>query len=186
MDPTSAGSALAGIPSSAFLAYHIVGNVLTATCVLRTAPFQVHWSLIDIWNQIEGSRWWAWRKKENILSHQELKWSFWNLSGLILVSAAIRSKMGTLGKESEKQVKPAKRSFKRRIEGCTCVILISMQTNVALSATLSSNCTSNEFQAQAFSLKWQENTITYLVSVCSSENRYANGTPVPRVVVGLW
>lgn len=95
-------------------------------------------------------------------------------------------KMGPLGKESEKQVKPAKRSFQRRIEGCTCVILISMQTNVALSATLSSNCTSNELQAQAFSLKRQESTITYLVSICSSENRYANVTPVPRAVVGLW
>lgn len=94
-------------------------------------------------------------------------------------------KMGPLGKESEKQVKPAKTSSER-IEGYTCVILISMQTNVALSTTLSSNCTSNELQAQAFSLKWQEDTITYLVSICSSENRYANVTPVPRAVVGLW
>lgn len=42
VDPTSTGSALAEITSSTFLAHHIVGNILAATCVLGTAPFQVH------------------------------------------------------------------------------------------------------------------------------------------------
>lgn len=48
VDSTSAGPALAGIAGSTFLAYHVVGDVLAATRVLRTAPFQVHRSLIDI------------------------------------------------------------------------------------------------------------------------------------------
>lgn len=48
VDPTSTGSALAGIASSTFLAHHIVGDVLAAARVLRTAPFQVHRCLIDI------------------------------------------------------------------------------------------------------------------------------------------
>lgn len=52
VDPTATGSALARITSSTFLAHHIVGNVLAAARVLRTAPFQVHWSLIDFWNQV--------------------------------------------------------------------------------------------------------------------------------------
>ena len=48
VDPTSTGSALAGVTCSTLLAHDIVGNVLAATRVLRTAPFQVHRSLIDI------------------------------------------------------------------------------------------------------------------------------------------
>jgi hypothetical protein len=72
VDPTSTGPALAGVTSSTFLADHIVRNVLTTTCVLRTAPFQVHWCLIDIWNQVEGSRWWAWRKKNTITPRNEV------------------------------------------------------------------------------------------------------------------
>lgn len=42
VDPTSAGSALAGVTWSTFLAHDVVGNILAATRVLRTAPFQVH------------------------------------------------------------------------------------------------------------------------------------------------
>ena len=48
VDPTSTGSALAGVTCSTLLAHDSVGNVLAATRVLRTAPFQVHRSLIDI------------------------------------------------------------------------------------------------------------------------------------------
>lgn len=72
VDSTSTGPALAGVTSSTFLADHIVRNVLPATRVLRTAPFQVHRRLVDIWNQVEGSRWWTWGKK-NRPSHQELR-----------------------------------------------------------------------------------------------------------------
>lgn len=78
VDPTSTGPALAGISSSTPLAHHIVGDVLAATCVLRTAPLQVHRSLVDIWNQIQGSRWRAWGKEKSVPSHQELEWSFYN------------------------------------------------------------------------------------------------------------
>lgn len=75
VDSTSTGPAFAGITSSTFLADHVVRNVLTATCVLRAAPFQVHRCLVDIRNQVEGSRWWAWGKKNRPL-HQGLR-SFW-------------------------------------------------------------------------------------------------------------
>lgn len=48
------------------------------------------------------------KKKQNILSNQELKRAFWNLSELIFFSAAIRNKMSPFSKESQKQIKPAK------------------------------------------------------------------------------
>lgn len=48
------------------------------------------------------------KKNQNILSNQELKRAFWNLSELTFFSAAIRNKMSPFSKESQKQIKPAK------------------------------------------------------------------------------
>lgn len=89
VNSTPTGSTLAGITSSTFLANHIVRNVLAATCVLRTAPFQVHWGLIDVWNQVEGSRWWTWRRKGEKKNHIKN----WNTLELLLFSRVQGRKM---------------------------------------------------------------------------------------------
>lgn len=48
VDPTSTRSTFARVTRSTLLAHDVVGNVLAATRVLRTAPFQVHGCLVDI------------------------------------------------------------------------------------------------------------------------------------------
>jgi hypothetical protein len=83
--------------------------------------------------------------------------------------------MGPFGKESKRQIKPAKRSFKRTmIEGCACQSHSHSCANkhiINCHLETLSHSTTHGRQAQAFSLSWQENSITYLVSILSSEKR---------------
>lgn len=53
----AAGPAAAEVAGTAPLAHHTVGDVFPTTFVLRGAPLQVHRCLIDIGNQVLGSRW---------------------------------------------------------------------------------------------------------------------------------
>lgn len=53
----AAGPAAAQVTGTTPLAYHIVGDVLPTTFVLGGSPLQVHRGLIDIGNQVLGSRW---------------------------------------------------------------------------------------------------------------------------------
>lgn len=107
MDSTSTGPALAGIACSTFLADHIVRNVLTATCVLRAAPLQVHRCLVDIRNQVEGSRWWAWgKKKQTVTPRTEILLDPFRV--YIIFSPALGEKEGPFGKASKRQRKLTK------------------------------------------------------------------------------
>lgn len=53
----AAGPAAAGVASTTPLADHIIGDVFPTAFVLGRAPLQVHRCLVDVGNQVLGSRW---------------------------------------------------------------------------------------------------------------------------------